>query len=252
MRRCANCGCVYEDTYRSCPLCHTPASPAGQARPAGSYPPPGGAYPPPGGRPQGAYPPPGGQRQDADDVAQALNFEQRSPGHAVINGAVAECSTQQYYQSRSTKLIHALFSGEPYQLGHTTFVTIFRVEEHRLRGFPEHARDITVYGSMQNLFAVGDDVTVHAKRRGRRYIARRIYNHSINSAVHIQPYIPAWLIRLSVLALALLAAGLIHGVVTADYAAIGQRLWARLSCLLPSVLLLIGMFYAVKTIIKPK
>ena len=119
----------------------------------------------------------------------AYVFERNIGNDVEINGSVVESSTQQYYQSKFTKIVQALFSGEPYQLSHTTFVTVFRVEEHTTRGYPERARDITLYGNMQNIFAVGDDVTVTASRKGNRYVAKNVYNHSINEDVRIQPYI---------------------------------------------------------------
>lgn len=132
--------------------------------------------------------------------APNLIFEEVDRHTAKINGVVIESATQQYYQSKLTKVIQAFFHGEPYQLSHTTFVTVFRVQEHVLRGFAEQARDIVVYGNMQNVLSAGDDVTVIARSYGGHYIAKSIYNHSINSHVKIQAsLLPAWLIRLLVI-----------------------------------------------------
>lgn len=95
--------------------------------------------------------------------ATEIVFEE-ADGHSVkINGMVVECTTQQYYQSKLTKIVQSVFHGEPYQLSHTTFVTVFRVQEHVFRGFAEQARDIIVYGNVQNVLSTGDDVTIVAK-----------------------------------------------------------------------------------------
>lgn len=127
-------------------------------------------------------------------------FEETDRHSVKINGMVVECTTQQYYQSKLTKIVQSVFYGEPYQLSHTTFVTVFRVQEHVLRGFAEQARDIIVYGNIQSVLSTGDDVTIVAKSSGGRYIARSIYNHSINSTVTVQAgLLPAWLIRLLVI-----------------------------------------------------
>lgn len=163
----------------------------------------------------------------------AYVFERNIGNDVEINGSVVESSTQQYYQSKFTKIVQALFSGEPYQFSHTTFVTVFRVEEHTTRGYPERARDITLYGNMQNIFAVGDDVTVTASRKGNRYVAKNVYNHSINEDVRIQPYISAAVIRTVAIIIAALVLYVIIGLLTADYAAIGASIMNFFVSLLP-------------------
>ena len=166
----------------------------------------------------------------------AFTFEEKKGSHIILNGAVAESHTQQYYPSRLAKVLQAVFFGEPYQLSHTSFVTVFRVEEHVMQGYPEYARDLVLYGNMQNLFAVGDDVTVTARRRGRRLVAKRVYNHSIDGAVRVQPYIPANVIRI-LLALALCAAAsLVRGIFGVDYGAIASGITAAAAACLPVVL----------------
>lgn len=143
-------------------------------------------------------------RQPADiaPVRSAYVFEQKRGLRIIINGAVAECQVQQYYQSRFSKIVLALFAGEPYQLSHTSFTTLLRIEELSTRGYPEQSRDVIMHGNVQSIFAFGDDVQVTAKRRGRRLIATRIFNHNTDSRVKIQAHIPANLIRLIVLGLA--------------------------------------------------
>lgn len=153
----------------------------------------------------------------------------------IINGTVAETTTQQYYQSKLTKFINALFSGEPYQLGYTTFVTVSRIEEQG-ENTQNQAWDITLYGNMQNIFAIGDSVTVTAQRVGNRLIAHRIFNHSINSNVYVQPLIPAWIIRLFALLLCAIVIWIIHIFASVDYATVGNSMGKTLTSAIYSAL----------------
>lgn len=220
MKRCPECYAFYEDDLDVCPTCgerlerHT-----GGGRTAG--------------RAEQSF---AHEYQAAGETARTGDpyvFEVSSGNSTVINGAVAEVSTQQYYQSKFTKFFQAVFSGEPYQLSHTSFVTLFRVEEHTTAGYPEQARDITLYGNAQNIFAVGDDVTVTARRRGTQLIARNVYNHSINSDVRVQPNIPAGVIRFFVLLLCVALVIVVCAIATADYAAMGNAAVAAFSSILP-------------------
>ena len=249
MKRCPECNAVYEDSYDICPTCGDVLEPfsSGQRQSSQTY-----------SRGEEAdY-----ERQHRDERRQdnpgsaAIPIAQSQGGRIIINGAVAESNTQQYYQSAFTKFFNALFSGEPYQLSHTTFVTLFRVEEHVLRGYPEHSRDITVFGNIQNIFAVGDDVTVEAVEKGNRCVAKRIFNHTINSDVHIQPYIAAGVIRAIVFAIIALIGWIIYSIVHVDYAAVGQEVASKassgLSAILPTVAIVAGVIFCLKNIIKPK
>ena len=243
VKRCPECNAIYEDRIDVCPSCGEPLEPLGAAQ---------------GGR-QTNTARPAWEEQTGNvfrgqnrNVNNAYVFEQRQGGSVVINGAVTESNTQQYYQSKFTKFFQAVFSGEPYQLSHTSFVTIFRVEEHVARGYPEQARDITLYGNMQNVFAAGDDVTVRAKQQRGRLIARSVYNHSINGNVRIQPYIPAAVIRVFALLAVLVFGAFVVGVLSADYALMGSAIVSLLVSLLPTVLVIAGVWYCIKGIFKGK
>jgi len=155
-------------------------------------------------------------------------FEQINGSFSTINGAVAEVNTQQYYQSKLTKMLRSCFAGEPYQLSHTSHENNIRIEEHTMRRYPENALDITVYGSMRSVFATGDDITVRARRRGNRYIARQIYNHTTNSRVNIQGNIPASLVRIAVLLLIILTVMAINVVLSINYMALISTIIATL------------------------
>ena len=245
MKRCEECNAVYEDSFDICPTCGGKLDPFSQGTRRGVS------------SEQNYY---DGLNQNREHVTEeknnqpndSYNFEQVDGNKITINGAVAESNTQQYYQSKFTKILQALFSGEPYQFSHTTFVTIFRVEEHTQRGYPEHARDIILYGNMQNVFAVGDDVTVEAKQRGSRYIAKRIYNHTINSEVRIQPNLPASAIRFIALAIIAIIVGLLYSIATADYGSIANAFASLISSFLPIIVVVGIVVYIIKTHFKKK
>lgn len=228
MKRCQHCNVFYEDRFELCPTCGERLCQVDDRDDVGE-----GAAP-------FSHTESTGHRSDHRN---SITFEETRGADVIINGAVAESSTQQYYQSKFSKFIRALFSGEPYQLSHTTLETVFRVEEHVEYGYPEQARDITLYGNAQNIFAVGDDVTVTARRVGERLIARKILNHSINSEVHVQPNIPAGVVRLFMFFAFLIVAVVIYKITAVDYAAVGSNIGkALLSCLYAILPTIIGIW----------
>lgn len=245
MKRCEECNAVYEDSFDICPTCGSRLDPFTPETRRDSH----------WEENNNTGFDPNRSRHSANNSAQtndSYTFERADGNRIIINGAVAESNTQQYYQSKLTKVLQALISGEPYQFSHTTFVTIFRVEEHTQRGYPEYARDITLYGNMQNVFAIGDDVTVEAKQRGSRYIAKRIYNHTINSDVRIQPNLPASIIRFIALSVFAIIASLIYLIATADYGSIAGSFAGLLSSFLPAIVIIGLVVYLIKTFFKKK
>jgi len=244
MRRCPECRTVYEEGTNLCPDCGEPTiriSPseraAGPARQSGES-------------IRSTTPAFDASRQNNSGNDTTHVFMQRSGFGYTINGAIAESQTQQYYQSKLTKIVRAVFSGEPYQLAHTSHATIFRVEEHVTRGYPENACDVTLYGNMKNIFAVGDDVTVTAKRKGARMVARRVYNHSINNYVGIQPNIPAGVIRFFTLLVVIVLINLLNVIINADYSAIGNGLMSLISGILPTAATIAIIWFLVKKIFR--
>lgn len=203
MKHCGHCDVDVDNSFNLCPYCGQALTTVG----AGSSP-----------RPQQG--PTAGQQatsgqatatyrtQDSRSAgthspyssAESIPFQSAMGGDIVFNGQVVESSTQQYYQSKFTKVVQAVFHGEPYQLSHTTFVTVFRIEEHVQHGFAEQARDIVVYGQLQNVLSAGDDVTVVAHHEGNRLVAKSIINHS--SEAQVIPHggiISAGIVRAAVL-----------------------------------------------------
>lgn len=238
MKRCSLCNAVYDDPYGLCPTCGVPLNniTEGAGRLSESNAPVQNLSP--------------DYRNRQDTQTSTIPFYERSSSNHIFNGAVAEVSTQQFYQSKSTKVIRALFSGEPYQLSHTSYITILRIEEHSLRRYPEQAQDIVLFGGVQNVFAPGDDLTIRAKRKGKRYVARRIFSHSIDRNIRIEGNIPAGVIR--VLSLILIAAlvWIIHGILSIDYSAVGQGILRFFTSLIPTVLTILFLWLLIKSFFK--
>lgn len=177
-------------------------------------------------------------------------FVEQDGSTVVFNGAVAEANTQQFYQSKLTKILRAVFSSEPYQLSHTSYLTVFRVEEHSINNYPEQAQDIVLFGGIQNVFAPGDDVTVRTKRKGNRYIAKSIYNHSINSNVRLEANIPAGVVKFLFWVLVLAVFWIIYSIATMNYAAIGQAIVQFIASLIPTIFAIAILWYIIKAFFK--
>ena len=240
MKRCPECQGIYEVYLDICPTCGEPLRSCNRTTPSrGSI---------GNGGDDHAFSSGAGisQPSPSPDSNRPGKFMEIEGKNVLINGAVVESNTQQYYQSKLTRFFNAVFSGEPYQFSHTTFVTIFRVEESTIGRYPEHAMDVTLYGNMQNLFAVGDDLTITGRRKGSGVVAKSIFNHSISSPIRMQPYIPAGVVRGFVLFVAATALYVIYGILTADYLAIFDSLLNRLLGMLPLGLLVIIGWYLLK------
>lgn len=245
MKKCNSCNAVYDDSHNICPTCgvRLAALSGSDSRVAQRQNPPSvdttfdipNSY--------SGYT----SRQSAEPAYRFIEYD----GSTVIfNGAVAEANTQQFYQSKFTKIIRALFSSEPYQLSHTSYLTVFRIEEHSINNYPEQAQDIVLFGGIQNVFAPGDDVTVRTKRKGNRYVAKSVFNHSINSNVRIEGNIPAGLIKFIFLALIAAIIWIVYSIATVNYAAIGDAIVQFITSLIPTILT-IGLFwYIIKAFFK--
>ena len=180
MKHCRNCGIEVDNSFNLCPYCGQTLTTAQTATECS--------------RQNGAsVQPPTAESFERREVRtpntvthtsiDSPAFQTTDGRNIVFNGQIVESNTQQYYQSKLTKIIQAIFNGEPYQLSHTTFVTVFRIGEYVQRGFAEQARDVVVYGQLQNVLAAGDDVTVVARQSGNRLVAKSIVNHSSEAQV---------------------------------------------------------------------
>lgn len=241
MKWCPNCNVAYEDGYSQCPACKARLEPMRGASSEWRETPPN-YYPNDSGS-QYVHRPSGSENYP---------FVEKSGRSIIVNGEVADLSTQQLYQSRFTKIVRALFSGEPYQLSHTSFITIFRVEEHVDRGYPEKALDFTIFGSLRNLLSPGDDVSVTAKQKGHRYIARHIYNHSTDSPMRITPNISATVIRILFLLFLIAIAATVILIASIDYSAIGNAIEAAILSILPAAIMIGAIVYYIVHSIRRK
>ncbi len=245
MKRCNLCNAIYDDSHNICPTCGvrlvTLSASEKKIDQRGQQPPNVGCYDYSTDYNSG----------DTDPRSEpAYHFIEQDGSIVVFNGAVAEANTQQFYQSKFTKIIRAVFSSEPFQLSHTSYLTVFRVEEHSINNYPEQAQDIVLFGGIQNVFAPGDDVTVRAKRKGNRYIAKSIYNHSINSNVRLEANIPAGVVKFLFWALVLAVFWIIYSIATMNYAAIGQAIFQFITSLIPTILTIAILWYIIKAFFK--
>lgn len=186
MKHCRNCEVDVDNSFNLCPYCGQTLTSTQAIRDGVGETPIHSSTDGPSDRTHISAEPPSFQTVEGRDIT--------------FNGQIVDSNTQQYYQSKLTKIIQAVFYGEPYQLSHTTFVTAFRIEEHVQHGFAEQARDIVVYGQLQNVLSAGDDVTVVARREGDRLVAKSIVNHS--SEAQVIPHggiISAGLVRAAVI-----------------------------------------------------
>ena len=233
MKKCNLCNTVYEDSYNLCPICGTRLVDIPESNGNFSKSSRDNQY---SGRTNYKTPP----------QSQTYQFEHMEGADTVFNGALVESNTQQLYQSGWTKIIRAIFSGEPYQLSHTSFITTFRLEEHTTCGYPEKAQDITLYGKLMNVLTPGDDLTVHTRLRHGQYMARNIYSHSLGRDIKIEGNIPPGVVRVVALAVVGLVIFLLHSVLTADYAAIGSGILHFLLSLLPAAVFVWLIWYLIR------
>ena len=245
MKRCNFCNAVYDDSYNLCPTCGVRLATlsGNEERLAQRNQQAVNGEPYNVGSSYGGYTIPRSSQS-------VYRFIEQYGSTAVFNGAIAEVSTQQFYQSKFTKIIRAVFSSEPYQLSHTSYLTVFRVEEHSINNYPEQAQDLVLFGGMQNIFAPGDDVTVRAKRKGNRYIAKSIYNHSINSNVRLEANIPAGVVKFLFWVLVFAVVWAIYSMATVNYTALGQAIVQIITSLIPTILTTAILWYIIKAFFK--
>lgn len=245
MKKCNLCNAVYDDSHNICPTCGVRltslSSSEERSVQRNNYTVNPNTY---------DYSSTYGGNSRTEERNSAYQFVQSDGSTVIFNGAVAESNTQQFYQSKFTKIVRALFSSEPYQLSHTSYITVFRVEEHSIHNYPEQAQDIVLFGGIQNVFAPGDDVTVHTKRKGNRYVAQSIFNHSINSNVRIEGNIPAGVVQFLFWAMVLAIVFIIYSIASVDYAVVGQAIMQFIYSLIPTILTIVILWYIIKSFFK--
>lgn len=141
-------------------------------------------------------------------------FETRNGLGYVYRGTVTEINHHDRYHSRLKKVIYSMFRGEPYQFGHTSHESVFRVEgfhEGRLSG-PK--KDFIFYGDVEGRFNFGDDVTVFAKRRGDRNVVTKMFLNETETRVYPTPQIPAALCSIIFFVLLAVVVYVVAGIVS--------------------------------------
>ena len=133
--------------------------------------------------------------------SEGNRFEQVTGNILYIRGRVTEIAPLTRYRNRWNKITHSLIRGEPYQFGHSTHSAIIRIEPIGTGDrFPEIARDVEFFGDIEGRLGIGDEVSVTARRRGKRIIARRIYQHTDDTDLHPPLQLPSGAIRLAAIA----------------------------------------------------
>lgn len=138
-------------------------------------------------------------------------FERVSGRDYIFRGRIAEVSSHSRYYNRFHKVVNAVFRGEPYQFGHSSYETVMRVEEFTDGRLPTQYRDLVMYGDIEAAIHVGDDVEVHAVQRGGRYVIRGLHNNHTESDVVPGPQLSMQVCALIMLAAVALVAGIIYG-----------------------------------------
>lgn len=250
MKVCPNCQTTYPDDELQCAYDGEMLVPAPSETPASSR----------SSASQGAQNQSYSPRPSNPGIVTPLPNEQQIPlvrrtfaGYR-INGRIAEVNTQQYYPTTFAKCVRSLFSSEPFQFGHTSFATILRINEHQQMGIPVHMRDVTMYGNAQNILTTGDDVEAIASKKHGLFIARRVYNHTSASYIHVQGLVPAWIVKCIFLFLAFMIASLVSFLLQVNYAYLLEGVLAALYRLIePFISIIIGIaivVYLFRIIIK--
>lgn len=186
MKTCSICGREYPDTFTVCEDCFIDLPENTQSR---------------GPSPVTAPPPDTESVGEEGHPSTAWNQEERSRRQFIrkngntytVYGTVAEINQQQYYQTVLTKIINAIFRGEAYQFGHTTFTSIIRVDEIVSSGFPEQSIDLLLFGNAQSIISPGDTIDAMTSMHNRRHLIR---NATINGTpLRLQSRIPASSLR---------------------------------------------------------
>lgn len=205
MRRCGVCNALCDDSYEVCVACGNPLT--------------------------------------ASEEPPEEPFSRQDSAVTVFHGTVVQADTRQYYQSGFTKVIRALFAGEPYQLGHTSHITVVRVAQ---RSGGAQAQDVVIYGGVQNILSPGDVVTVRTRRRGGRYVAAEIFSHTIDSRLRIEGNVAAGVVQ-TLLALAIIAiVGIVYFIANINYAAVGRSVTQFLTSLLPVGMSILAGWYLIR------
>ena len=144
----------------------------------------------------------------------APQFETRRGRSVIFRGSVAEVTSHSRHYNRFHKIINAVFRGEPYQFGHSSYETVIRVEEFTDGRLPSRWQDLVMYGDIEGSVQVGDDIEARAILRGGRYIIQDLHSNQTGNNIVPGPQMSVFACSL----LALLAIGVVAGIIYGVYA----------------------------------
>ena len=166
-------------------------------------------------------------------------FETRNGNTYTFRGIVTEVSSQTRSYSRPRQIFNALFRGEPYQLGSTTYNrgaatcyrTRIRIEEFVNARLSTEKRELIFFGDCEGRITYGDDVTITAKKRGDRYIIKSLRCNDTSTNVKAEAQIPPTVVWSIVLTLACFLIALVAGV--SEMASTGELTGLIANAMLP-------------------
>lgn len=133
-------------------------------------------------------------------------------------GSVSELTPVVRYMSGGVKVFQSLFQGVPYQLGHSTTVLRIRLEEHvpDASRFPERTITVEYPSDAEGELTYGDDVTVETVVKHNKHVAKNIWVNENTSRRRVGGgfEIPAWIIRLFAVCVAMLIIGTVCCVIS--------------------------------------
>ena len=229
MKRCDNCNdmALYDDVISNCPVCNAklvdyirieqPSNRQNTIRPV---------------QPISEMP------DRPVNVQSPPEFETRSGIFYQYRGMVSEIQSQSRLHSRLKKIINSLFRGAPYQFGHTSHETVFRIDEFTDTRLNGRRRDFVFYGDVEGRFFVGDDVLIRARRKGDRYVVQHMYLNETNTQIRPTPQLPAVFVWIILLLLIGLCYALVTGLIAVIESGVIGAFFHRI---LPYVIIVVGL-----------
>lgn len=137
-------------------------------------------------------------------------FETFSGNEIRLRGLVSNIALNSRSLITREKIADCFTRGVPLQFGNPVYETIIRVEEITDSRIPSQTRSVVFYGNAQGQVDIGDDITVNARRRQDRIIARSIYVNDTESNVHTPLTLNAPALLIAIAAVLLLVLCLLY------------------------------------------
>lgn len=164
------------------------------------------------------------------------------------HGRISEIDHQELFNSKRHKLFNSLLRGEPYQFAHQTIEYTIRVEDIS-EGFPTEVTDFCLFGSYLGRLQVGDEVVIRARNLNNRRVVKSIFNETTGSAIKPGLQIPAGMIRGAFLTAAVMLITMMCLIIWLfDSGTAAAGIAAILAALMPSVVVLVGIWIAIRSV----